>query len=58
MLSGIVTAVLLTLFIVGWIYVWSPRRREEFDAAARMPLDDTPPSDLPTRDQRTKEHSA
>ena len=40
-LSGIVTAVLLVAFIGGWIWVWSARRKPEFDAAARLPLEDS-----------------
>lgn len=40
MISGIITAVLLVLFIGGWIWVWRPARRQEFDAAARLPLED------------------
>ncbi|WP_342316849.1 cbb3-type cytochrome c oxidase subunit 3 [Lysobacter sp. FW306-1B-D06B] len=41
MLSGIVTTVLLVLFVAGWIWVWSPRRKKEFEAAARLPLDES-----------------
>ncbi|HEY5852408.1 MAG TPA: cbb3-type cytochrome c oxidase subunit 3 [Lysobacter sp.] len=40
MTSGIITAVLLVLFIGGWIWAWSPRRKQEFDAAAQLPLDE------------------
>lgn len=40
MLSGIITAILLVLFIVGWMWAWSPRRQHDFDAAARLPLDE------------------
>lgn len=40
MASGISTAVLLAMFIGGWIWAWSPRRKQAFDAAARMALDD------------------
>ncbi|KAF1717210.1 cbb3-type cytochrome oxidase subunit 3 [Pseudoxanthomonas wuyuanensis] len=40
MVSGIVTAVLLALFIGGWIWAWSPRRKREFEDAARLPLSD------------------
>ncbi|WP_231734335.1 cbb3-type cytochrome oxidase subunit 3 [Noviluteimonas gilva] len=38
MVAGIVTALLLAVFIGGWAWAWSPRRREAFDRAARMPL--------------------
>lgn len=47
MLAGIITALLLLIFIGGWIYVWSPKRREEFDAAAKLPLEDQPNTDEP-----------
>ncbi|MGO4222824.1 cbb3-type cytochrome oxidase subunit 3 [Lysobacter sp. TAF61] len=40
MVSGIITALLLVLFVGGWIWVWSPRRKSEFDAAAQLPLDE------------------
>jgi cytochrome c oxidase cbb3-type subunit 4 len=40
MVSGIVTTVLLVLFVAGWVWAWSPKRKKEFDAAARMPLDE------------------
>ncbi len=43
MLSGIITAVLLVLFLIGWVWAWSPRRKRDFDAAARLPLDDKEP---------------
>jgi cytochrome c oxidase cbb3-type subunit 4 len=38
MISGIITAVLLVLFIGGSIWVWRPARRAEFDAASQLPL--------------------
>ena len=41
MLTGIVTACLLALFVGGWIWAWRPARKAEFDAAAQLPLDDT-----------------
>ena len=40
MVSGIVTGALIVLFIVGWAWAWSPRRRRDFEEAARLPLDD------------------
>jgi cytochrome c oxidase cbb3-type subunit 4 len=39
MVSGIVTAVLMLLFLAIWTWAWSPRRKRDFDAAARLPLD-------------------
>ena len=41
MVSGIVTATLLVVFVGGWLWAWSPRRRRDFEEAARLPLDDT-----------------
>jgi cytochrome c oxidase cbb3-type subunit 4 len=40
MFSGLVTTALLVVFIGGWAWAWSPRRRHEFEEAARLPLDD------------------
>ena len=40
MLSGIVSLMLLVIFLGGWIWAWSPKRRVEFEEAARLPLDD------------------
>jgi cytochrome c oxidase cbb3-type subunit 4 len=40
MVSGIVTAILLAIFVAGWIWAWSPRRKAGFDEAARLPLAD------------------
>jgi len=40
MVSGIVTVVLLVLFLAGWAWAWSPRRKRAFDEAARLPLED------------------
>ncbi len=42
MLSGIVTAILLTCFLAGTAWAWSDKRRRDFDEAARLPLDDEP----------------
>ncbi len=40
MVAGIVTTLLLVVFIAGWAWAWSPRRKPAFDAAARLPLSD------------------
>jgi cytochrome c oxidase cbb3-type subunit IV len=40
MISGIVTALLLVVFIGAWIWAWRPARRPDFEAAAQLPLED------------------
>ena len=45
MLSGIITVGLLLLFLGGWIWAWRPARKAGFDAAARLPLDNTQAAD-------------
>lgn len=45
MISGIVALLLLVLFLAAWIWAWSPRRKREFDAAARLPLDEASASE-------------
>ena len=40
MISGIVTAILLASFLAGSAWAYSSRRRAEFDAAARMALEE------------------
>jgi cytochrome c oxidase cbb3-type subunit 4 len=38
MVSGIITALLLGLFLFGTVWAFSPKRKREFDAAAALPL--------------------
>jgi cytochrome c oxidase cbb3-type subunit 4 len=40
MVSGIVTAILLAIFVAGTAWAFSGRRRAEFEHAARLPLDE------------------
>lgn len=40
MLAGIITVLLLLLFLAGVAWAWSDKRKQDFDAAARLPLDD------------------
>ena len=42
MLSGIVTFVLMLLFVGIWWWAWQPRRRDEFEDAARLAVDEAP----------------
>jgi cytochrome c oxidase cbb3-type subunit 4 len=39
-LRGVVTLALLSLFIMLALWAWSGRRKELFDAMARMPLEE------------------
>ncbi|MDQ2701239.1 MAG: cbb3-type cytochrome c oxidase subunit 3 [Pseudomonadota bacterium] len=41
MISGIVTLLLMLLFVGIWAWAWQPRKRKDFDDAARLVLDDT-----------------
>ncbi len=38
--NGIMTGVLLVLFIAIWVWAWSGKNREKFDRMAHMPLED------------------
>jgi cytochrome c oxidase cbb3-type subunit 4 len=39
-LRGVITATLLALFVWLVVWAWSKARRPEFDAAARLPLEE------------------
>jgi cytochrome c oxidase cbb3-type subunit IV len=38
---GIVTLVLMLLFIGIWAWAWLPHHKREFDALARLPMQDS-----------------
>ena len=40
MIAGIITVILLLAFLGGTAWVYSAKRKPEFDAAARLPLED------------------
>ena len=40
MVSGIITLILLLLFIGGWVWAWSPKRKADFDEASKLPLEE------------------
>lgn len=42
MISGIVTSILLILFLGSWRWAWSPKRHHEFEVAAQIPLEELP----------------
>lgn len=39
MVSGIITALLLGLFLIGTVWAFSPKRKREFEAAAALPFE-------------------
>jgi cytochrome c oxidase cbb3-type subunit IV len=39
-LIGIITLVLMLVFIGIWAWAWLPHHKREFDALARLPLED------------------
>ena len=44
MISGIVTTLLLLLFVGLWIWAWQPRLRSGFEQTARLAVDDDVPA--------------
>ena len=44
MISGILTTLLLLLFVALWAWAWQPRLRRGFDEAARLAVDDAIPA--------------
>lgn len=50
-LRGVITAVLLLLFIALIVWAWSRKRKDRFEEAARMPLED----DAPRADENKRE---
>lgn len=37
---GLMTALLLVLFVGLWVWAWLPARKKHFEEAARLPLED------------------
>ena len=52
---GMLTALLLVLFVGIWLRSWSSKRKKEYEAAARMPLgdDERPPEANNEREQHS-----
>lgn len=53
MLSGIMTGLLMLIFLGIVVWAYSGRRRRDFEQAARLPLDDEPPQPRQNRDERS-----
>ena len=41
-LSSVVTVVWFFAFLALWLWAWSRRRRADYEAAARLPLEEDP----------------
>lgn len=44
-LSSMMTVVMMAVFIGIVLWAWSGKRREDFEAAARVPLEDDAPAE-------------
>ena len=53
-MSSLMTVVMMAVFIGIVLWAWSGKRREDFEAAARVPLDD----DEPVAAVSTRRHQA
>ena len=40
LVRGLLTAILFAAFIALWFWAWSGKRRQDFAAAAQLPLED------------------
>jgi len=40
-LAGIVTLIVMLVFVGIWAWAWLPYHKREFDALAKLPLEDT-----------------
>ena len=52
MLTGIITGLLIVLFLAGWAWAWSPRRKRSFDEAASLPLQEEAADDGAHKDSK------
>jgi cytochrome c oxidase cbb3-type subunit 4 len=52
---GLITLIVLLLFVGIWAWSWSRKRQKEFDAASRLPLGD---DNHPPRNEELKEQQS
>lgn len=55
LIRGLLTVILMVLFLGMWFWSWSKKRNAEFEAASRIPLedDDRPPAINTKTEQRS-----
>lgn len=46
MFSGIMTAILLTMFVALWLWSWSSKRQSTFEEMSRLPLEEDSIKDI------------
>jgi cytochrome c oxidase cbb3-type subunit 4 len=46
LVRALLTLTLSVAFVTLWIWAWRKERRDDFDAAARLPLQDDAPQDV------------
>ena len=42
LINGVLTAVLLIVFVGIWVWAWSAKNKDKFDSMAQLPLEDQP----------------
>ena len=42
LISGILTALLIVVFVGIWVWAWSEKNKQTFDSMAQLPLEDQP----------------
>ena len=55
LVRGLITVILLVLFIGLWIFSWSKKRGKVYEAASQLPLEDD--SHPPEDNKETEQHS-
>lgn len=55
LLRSVTTAVLFAVFVGIVLWAWSGKRRADFEAAARLPLDDDQTEQLPGEKGRVRQ---
>ena len=42
LINGLLTALLIVIFVGIWVWAWSSKNKETFDTMAQLPLEDQP----------------
>ena len=55
LIRGAILVGLIVGFVGVWVWAWSKRRKSDFEAAARMPLEEDEPQQAPRAQREEKE---